>query len=131
MTMPSPSASNPDRRTVGERVTASFRLGADWQDNRHSVRGSSNQPMDPFEDHARVRVATFENAGIFAEATRQAGAKGRLVAGARVDWWTARDERRMITAGMRMGSGMPNPTAGLERKDTLPSGFIRYERDLG
>ena len=63
MMMPYPSVSNPDRRTVGGRVAAVLDLatatkatvGADLQDNRHSVRSSSNQPSDPYEAHARVR----------------------------------------------------------------------------
>ena len=139
MMMPNPSVSNPDRRTVGGRALASLhlgahtaaRIGADWQDDRHSVRSSSNQPVDPFEDHERMRDATFEDRGVFAEATREAGVRGRLVAGARVDWWTGRDERQTVSVGMGMGSAMPNPTAGLRRSETLPSGFLRYERGLG
>jgi len=137
MMMPNPSVANPDRRTVGGRMLASLhlgagtttRIGADWQDNRHSVRSSSNQPADPFEDHERMRDATFEDFGVFAEATH-GDSGGRLVAGARVDWWTGHDERQTVSVGMGMGSAMPNPTADLRRHETLPSGFLRYERGL-
>jgi iron complex outermembrane recepter protein len=136
--MPSPSVSNPDRRTVGGRVLASLRFGAgtearlgiDWQSNRHSVRGSPNQPADPFEGHARVRDAAFESTGAFAELTRAVSSGSRLVGGARVDWWTGHDERQTVSVGMGMGSAMPNPTAGLQRGETLPSGFLRYEHSL-
>ncbi len=135
MMMPRPSVANPDRRTVGARATASFRLGAaraklggDWQENRHSVRSSSNQTADPYETHARVRDANFTNAGVFTELTRSLGAPGRLVAGARLDWWSGEDLRASVSTGMAMAQ--PNPTAGLERDETLPGAFARYERDL-
>jgi hypothetical protein len=48
-----------------------------------------------------------------------------------VDWWTGRDERQSVSTGMGMGSAMPNPTVGLRRSETLPSGLARYERALG
>ena len=113
MMMPKPSAANPDRRTVGGRAMASLRFGArtqarvggDWQDNRHSVRSSSNQPTDPFESHERMRDATFENGGAFAEVTQETGGKGRLVGGVRVDWWTGRDERQTIVGRNGHGRG--------------------------
>lgn len=139
MMMPNPSVSNPDRRTVGGRVSANLELGAstkatlggDWQDNRHTVRSSSNQTTDPFEAHDRMRDAEFGNVGAFAELTRGAGSKGRIVAGARVDWWTGHDDRQSLTVGMGMGSATTNPTAAMRRRETLPSGFARYEREAG
>ncbi|MFN8094142.1 MAG: TonB-dependent copper receptor [Vicinamibacteria bacterium] len=135
-TMPNPSVSNPDRRTVGGRALAalhlgartSARVGADWQDNRHSVRSSSNQTADPFESHPRAEDATFENGGLFAELTRETAATARVVAGARVDRWSGRDERQRVSMGM--GTTTANPTAGLKREETLPSGFLRYEHGL-
>jgi iron complex outermembrane recepter protein len=128
MMMPAPSVSNPDRRTLGGRAAAALELGSrtqatlggDWQGNRHSVRSSSNQPSDPYETHERLRDAEFENFGGFAELTQGVGSAGSLVAGARADWWTGRDERPM-----------PNPTAGMERRETLLSGFARFEQGLG
>jgi len=139
MMMPRPSASNPDRRTVGGRLQASLALtgstratlGGDYQENRHSLRSSTNQPADPYQEHERVRDARFEDAGAFAELTQGLGARTRLVAGARLDWWTGEDERQNVSTGMGMGSAQPNPTAGLRRRETLPSGFARLERELG
>ena len=137
MMMPKPAVSNPDRRTVGARATATFKLGAatraklggDWQENRHSVRSSSNQTADPYEAHARVRDASFTNGGAFGELTRSLGGPGRLVAGARLDWWSGEDLRTSVATGMG-STAQPNPTAGLKRDETLPSAFARYERDL-
>ncbi|MCH3694997.1 TonB-dependent receptor, partial [Campylobacter lari] len=51
----------------------------------------------------------------------------RIIGGARVDWASAKDFRR-DNGSMMMP--MPNPTAGERRNETLPSGFLRYERDL-
>lgn len=137
MMMPNKSASNPDRRTRGARVMASFAfgdrtalsLGGDFQDNRHTVRSSSNQTAMPFETLGRVQDAEFDNGGAFAELTRTVGAKGRVVAGARGDRWTGTDQRKTIAVGM--GSAMANPTAGLTRHETLVSGFARYEQEIG
>ena len=139
MMMPGPSVANPDRRTVGARLGTTLELGkatraelgGDWQENRHSVRSSSNQPADPYEAHERTSDARFENAGAFAELTQGLGSRGRIVAGGRVDWWTGKDERQSVSVGMGMGAAMPNPTAGLSRSETLPSGFVRYEHELG
>jgi iron complex outermembrane receptor protein len=138
MMMPNPTVSNPDRRTFGARVQGSLRvgssteirLGGDWQGNRHSVRGSANQLADPYEARPRTQDATFDSAGFFAELVRPAGAAGRLVAGARLDWWSGRDERERVALGS-MGATVANPTAGRERGATLPSGFARYERVVG
>jgi iron complex outermembrane receptor protein len=95
------------------------------------VRGSSNQPADPFEARERLRDATFENAGAYGELTQELGARGRIVAGARVDWWTGVDERATVTTGMGMQAAVPNPTADLRRREVLPSVFARYERGFG
>jgi iron complex outermembrane receptor protein len=135
--MPGPSASNPDRRTVGGRVAAGFELaaatkatvGGDWQDNRHSVRSSSNQASDPYEAHARIGDAAFENLGAFGEVTQGVGPKGRVIAGARVDWWTGNDDRQTVKVGM--GPAVADPTAGMRRRETLVSGFARFEKEFG
>jgi len=137
-TMPSPSVSNPDRRTVGGRVSAALQfstaslatLGVDYQDNRHSIRKSTNQTSDPFEAKSRMSDAEFDNAGVYGELTQRMGAKNTIIAGARVDTWTGRDERKTIAIGM-MGATAPNPTAGMRRDETLASGFARYERGFG
>jgi iron complex outermembrane receptor protein len=136
MMMPAASVSNPDRRTLSARLAATFQLGSvlavlggDWQDNRHTVRGSSNQAHDPYAAQARVQDATFTNTGVFAEVSRALGARGRLATGARLDLWEGRDDRQAVALGM--SAALPNPTASTTRRETLPSGFVRYERELG
>jgi iron complex outermembrane recepter protein len=136
--MPYPSVSNPDRRTVGGRLSGTLQfaaatlatIGADYQDNRHSIRKSVNQPADPFEAKPRVSDAAFDNFGVYGELTQGLGTKGRIVAGGRVDAWTGRDERTAVAIGAA-GATAPNPTAGMRREETLASGFARYETEFG
>jgi iron complex outermembrane receptor protein len=137
MMMPFPAASNPDRRTVGgrglmelalgEALTA--RVGLDFQANEHSVRSTMNQTMMPYQDMRRVDDAEFRNQGLFGELHYAIEPRSRWIAGLRVDDWEARDERE--TVRLAMGMGMPNPTANAKRDETLGSGFLRHERDLG
>ncbi|MEZ5283919.1 MAG: TonB-dependent copper receptor [Vicinamibacterales bacterium] len=137
MMMRAPTVSNPDRRTLGGRAAIDMAWGGatmataglDWQNNRHAVRNSSNQDLDPFEAKDRIQDAAFNDVGIFGEMTRAIGARQRVIGGLRFDRWSARDDRVLVNLGM-MGTA-PNPTAGLERHETLPSGFGRYERELG
>jgi iron complex outermembrane receptor protein len=138
MMMPHPSVNNPDRRTVGGRVSAALQftaatlatIGADYQDNRHSMRRSVNQTTDPFEVKPRMSDAAFDNLGVYGELTQGLGVKHRIVAGGRVDAWAGRDERKTIAIGT-MGAMASNPTAGMRREETLASGFARYESEFG
>jgi iron complex outermembrane receptor protein len=75
-----------------------------------------------------VQDAAFNDVGVFGEVTHAAGASQRLIGGARVDAWRARDDRAMVMVSMMTAAA--NPTAGLERRQVLPSGFGRYEYDL-
>lgn len=136
--MPYPSVSNPDRRTVGGRVSADLRfsaatlatVGADYQDNHHTIRRSSNQTSDPYEAKGRSADAAFDNLGVFGELTQRLGAENRVLAGGRVDRWMGRDSRTTLAIGA-MGASVPNPTAGMRRDESLVSGFARYERAVG
>jgi iron complex outermembrane receptor protein len=69
--------------------------------------------------------ARFRTTGVFAEATIPFDARQRLIAGARGDRVSTSDQR--LVAGMM---AMPNPTANERRRDTLASGFVRYEHEL-
>ena len=116
-----PMESRLDRRTIGGRVATtwdfgnlSFVSGADMQTNTHRKRKSRNM----MSIHGWDKDAVFYNYGIFSEATWKFADNERLVGGARLDWASAEDDR---TA---------SATNGQERKKTLPSGFLRYERDL-
>ncbi|MDE2585278.1 MAG: TonB-dependent copper receptor, partial [Betaproteobacteria bacterium] len=131
--------SNPDRETIGARAAATLRLadvtklvlGLDTQSNKHTVRSSTNQDMDPYTSHSRAQDAQFRNAGIFGELTHWLDERNRVIAGLRADQWHAEDQRSNLIIGTGMSSvSKPNPTAGKSRNDTLSSGFGRFERDL-
>ncbi|MCL2876657.1 MAG: TonB-dependent copper receptor [Betaproteobacteria bacterium] len=123
------NVSNPDRQTTGLRLAGDFnlgemtllKLGVDQQSNRHKFRGSGpgSQDMSPYQSRDRVADAAFDDYGIFSELTHSLSTKNRLVGGLRADFWRAKDKRGTTS------------TAGESRSDTLPGGFIRYERDFG
>lgn len=128
--MPMPVAANVDRLTVGGRAAASWRwsafelsAGVDGHKSRHRER--SGVGRDAYRASPWSADAKLSSLGAFAEATWRTGPQARLIYGARLD--RARAEDRRATAGMMR---MPNPTFGDTRRETLPSGFVRYERDL-
>ncbi|MCL7713146.1 TonB-dependent copper receptor [Stenotrophomonas mori] len=129
--MPMAMASNVERRTRGGRVAAEWRwqdvavvAGVDAQDSRHRKRGGMGRGT--WRQLPWTRDAELDNRGVFSELTFGEGTPQRWVGGMRVDKASARDLRR--STGMM---GMPNPTAGQRREETLGSGFLRYERDHG
>jgi len=134
-TMPGKAVQNPDRRTTGGRLAldlalaraATATVGADLQQNEHSLRATMNQDMLPYQQMARVDDAWFRSVGFFGELNQPIGERARAIAGLRADLWDARDERETLRSGMTV---VPNPTAGAERETTLTSGFARLERDL-
>ncbi|KWU25009.1 MULTISPECIES: TonB-dependent copper receptor [Burkholderia] len=131
--MPMRMAADVRRRTVGARAAATLRFGddvklvtgVDAQSNRLDSRSSMgrqnyrNQPWDA--------QATMWNAGVFGELTWYTSDVARVIGGARVDYASAGDKRAM-TPGMM--TSKPNPTFDDDRMKVLPSGFVRYERDL-
>ncbi|KVM54009.1 TonB-dependent receptor [Burkholderia ubonensis] len=130
--MPMRMASEVRRRTLGARAAATFRFGDDFklvagvdaQSNRldsRSAMGRQNYADKPWNAQT-----TMWNAGAFGELTWYASDASRVIGGARVDYASARDKRP--TMGGMMGK--PNPTFDDDRSRVLPSGFIRYERDL-
>lgn len=128
--MPMPVAADVDRRTTGGRVATHWEwqplkliVGADHQRNQH--RGRSGMGIDTYSAEPWVPDARFSTTGVFAETTAPLDARQRLVAGARADRASTTDQR--LVAGMM---SMPNPTANERRRDTLASGFLRYEREL-
>lgn len=136
MMMPNPSASNPDRDTIGGRAAAELALapsrrltlGLDLQNNIHTVRTTMNQIAMPYESMPRVEDANFRNFGVFAELHDDLSDETRLIAGLRNDWSQAQDKRENVNLGMMTTAA--NPSAGQTRKDSLTGGFVRYERDL-
>jgi iron complex outermembrane receptor protein len=129
--MPMAMAADVDRRTTGGRVATHWEwqpvklvVGADHQRNRHRERSGSDRA--PYSAQPWTPDARFSNTGLFAEITFALEARQRVVAGARADRASATDQRQ-TTGGMMP---MPNPTANARRRETLGSGFVRYERDL-
>jgi len=128
--MPMPMASNVERRTQGGRAALGWGwtrwdlvAGVDGQRSRHRERSAMGR--DAYRALPWSTDAEFRNLGAFAEATWRFAPQARWVAGARVDRTEATDER--ATTGMM---GVPNPTAGATRRETLPGGFLRFEQDL-
>lgn len=129
--MPMPMASNVDRRTRGGRIAAtasgesvSATFGLDGQDSRHRNRSASGRGA--YLSLPRVEDADFRQLGAFTEVNFGHGQPARWIAGLRLDRAEASDHR--ATAGM---TGMPNPSNGQTRRETLRSGFLRHEREIG
>ncbi len=131
--MPMPMASNVERRTTGGRAAATFDLGAvelvagaDLMDSRHRRRSAMGRGA--YEAQAWDTDARFDNRGLFAETSIARDGGARWIGGARVDRAGAEDGRDSVAAGHGHGGhGMPNPTAGQSREETLAAGFLRYE----
>ncbi|MCB5162182.1 TonB-dependent copper receptor [Marinomonas algarum] len=100
-----------DRRTTGGRVASTF----DW-DTKSLVAGLDAKQ----EVHRKNGTEDYsqEQVGVFSELTLFMDNDDRVVSGLRLDHISATDE----TATSK--------TAGDTRKDTLISGFSRFERDL-
>ena len=134
--MPAHAVSNPDRRTLGAKAlvrlapaeSSQLALGIDHQKNRHSLRSTGDEAAAPYETKPRTRDAGFAQWGAFGELTQKFGDADRLIGGFRLDRWRATDRRASVALGM--AGGAPNPTAGQRRRTELPSGFLRWERDL-
>ncbi len=130
--MPMRMASEVRRRTLGARAAATFRFGSDFklvtgvdaQSNRLDSRGAMGRQN--YGDKPWDAQATMWNAGAFGELTWYASDASRVIGGARVDYASARD-KRPTTGGMMSKA---NPTFDDTRSRVLPSGFVRYERDL-
>lgn len=128
--MPMPMASNVAHRTTGGRVAATWgtdawelTAGLDSRQSRHSRRSAGGRGN--YRKVAWNTDAEFGNLGVFAESHWHAGPR-HVIAGLRMDRAEVEDRRQ--TTGSMMP--MPNPTAGMRRQETLPSGFARYEQDL-
>ncbi|WP_242612416.1 TonB-dependent copper receptor [Corticibacter populi] len=136
--MSMPMASNPDRRTRGGRASATLRLAQDWlleagvdhTRSRHSARSGS--PSAPYSSKPRVRDFESTNTGLFGELTWHASEAQRVIGGLRMD--RTRATRYAATSSMGGMGGMGGASTGMsvatKRNDSLPSGFLRWERDL-
>ncbi len=143
--MSMPMASNPRRTTSGLRVAGTFELspstslvaGVDAINSPHDARSGS--ATKPYEDQPRVRDAKFSNTGVFAELTQRLNDSSRLIGGLRLDHAEAWRYPTSGSGGMHMMMGsmegmdghasMP-ATSNHREKSALPSGFVRWEKDL-
>ncbi|MDD5056294.1 MAG: TonB-dependent copper receptor [Sideroxydans sp.] len=130
------AAMNPDRKTTGGKLLGTLqlsemsqiKLGMDMQNNVHTARvGAAPGYMGDYSIKPRVKDAEFKNVGVFGELHQAMSEAKRVVAGLRADSWQATDYRATIARGM---TTVANPTANQTRKQTLPSGFARYEQDV-
>lgn len=133
------SAMNPDRKTTGGRIAATLlsgetskvTIGLDSQTNTHTNRmvmlAASVAAAEAYKNAARAEDAQFRNTGVFGEVSHIVSERGKLIGGLRLDEWQAKDSRQMIMVGM---GAVMNPTANQSRKETLGSGFARYEQDM-
>jgi len=139
--MSMPMGDDVRRRTLGGRVEAAWRFsdafklvtGVDAQSNRldsRSVMSMSMAHIPSLSSKPWDAQANMWNAGLFGELTWYANDASRVIGGARLDYAGARDERPTTGSVMGMGMAMPNPTFGDTRSRVLPSGFVRYERDI-
>ncbi|MDR0529871.1 MAG: TonB-dependent copper receptor [Zoogloeaceae bacterium] len=130
-------ASNPDRKTFGGRFAVtllpaerfSLVIGADTQKNIHTARsGGRSGAANYYREQNRKEDFRFRGFGFFGEATWQASAHGSVIFGAREDTWRTKDNRATLSVGSgMMAAARPNPTYGQSRRETLFSGFARYE----
>lgn len=131
---------NPDRKTTGGRLSATLqlaetsrlKLGVDAQNNVHTGRSgastSATGATSAYLNASRVKDAEFKDVGVFGELHQDVSDASRVIVGLRADQWQATDARSMVMRSM-MNSVM-NPTANKTRKETLTSGFARYELDV-
>jgi iron complex outermembrane receptor protein len=121
------SVNNPDRETQSAKVSADLAIsaatlltvGANWQGNEHTLRKVSNVVSatlaDAYENMPRTLDMDTDIKGLFGELRHDLAGDRRIVAGLRVDDWSA----DRIIAGTAYGAD-----------ETLKSGFVRYEQDL-
>jgi iron complex outermembrane receptor protein len=126
--MPMPMASNVAQRTQGGRLALAWNTdawdlnaGLDVRDSLHRKRGAMGR--DAYRSQPWTTDARSDNIGVFAELGWNFAPRQRLVGGLRVDRASVQDERAS-TGGMMP---QPNPTHSVTRRETLPSGLIRWE----
>ncbi|EXF44144.1 outer membrane protein OprC [Pseudomonas sp. BAY1663] len=148
MMMPNPTLSRVDRRTLGGRLVGTWqwadvelKAGVDAQRSEHrkvmNPAGAANQMVTAAGSDALPWVpdAMLHSYGLFGELTWDMSETRKIVSGLRIDLHEAEDQRAFFrshdTSSMPIVSrDWDNPTAGETRRDTLYSGFVRYEEEL-
>ncbi len=121
---------NPDRTTDGARLAATLALtdatratvGFDYQQHKHTLRqwtaADNMYTAIDVNSKARTPDMTFENLGVFAEATHQLNPRDRVVGGLRFDTLDVLNEKTT-------GSG-----ALASDTDQTKGAFLRHEHDF-
>ncbi len=152
MMMTQPTLSRVDRRTLGGRLVGTWqwsdvdlKAGIDAQRSEHrkvmNPAGAVNQMVAAAGSDALPWVpdAVLHSYGLFGELTWQLSEREKVISGLRLDLHEATDERAFFNShhptlkkmmGMPVSQDWTNPTAGDTRRDTLYSGFMRYEKEL-
>lgn len=130
-TAPSYMVSNPDRKTFGGRFAITLApgdhtrmtLGVDQREYVQRFRSgmsrvSAEAAESGYLSKDRADNMSFKQRGLFGEATRLLAEERRIVGGVRMDWHEVQD--RLATS----------ITRGRTDKESLGSGFLRYENDF-
>lgn len=146
--MPMPTLSHVDRRTLGGRLVGTWqwsevelKAGVDAQRSEHrkvmNPAGAVNQMVSAAGSNALPWVpdAMLHSYGLFGELSWDLTDTRKVIGGLRIDWHEAEDRREFFRShdlsSMPMVSrDWDNPGAGETRRDTLYSGFLRYEEAL-
>lgn len=117
MMMPKETATNVTRKTLNARMAVTqewdkFELitGVDTQNNEHSTRKTDTDRNIPYQNLPRNKDMQFQSIGGFGELSYQLNDQNKLVTGVRVD--------QVEVDAVQTAQ---------QRKETLPSGFIRLE----
>ncbi|MBA1240839.1 TonB-dependent copper receptor [Pseudomonas kunmingensis] len=144
--MPDPTLSRVDRRTLGGRLVGTWqwtdvelKAGVDAQRSEHrklmNPSLAVNLPVAAAGSDALPWIpdAMLHSYGVFGELSWQLSEREKLISGLRLDLHEAEDQRRLFNshnASTMKKEDWDNPTAGDTRRDTLYSGFVRYEEEL-
>jgi len=144
--MPNPTLSRVDRRTLGGRLVGTWqwtdvelKAGVDAQRSEHrklmNPSLAVNLPVAAAGSDALPWIpdAMLHSYGVFGELSWQLSEREKLISGLRLDLHEAEDQRRLFNshnASTMKKEDWDNPTAGDTRRDTLYSGFVRYEEEL-
>lgn len=131
------TVSNPDRTTDGARAAVTLNtsdktkvtLGVDTKRDVHTLRkgNNANVALAAVDNKARDEDMSFSQTGLFGEVKYSMTEESRVIGGLRIDQHEAKDSRATVT----VGAATPvNATKGMTDKDTLKSGFVRYEKDM-
>ncbi|NTV95484.1 MAG: TonB-dependent copper receptor [Thiobacillus sp.] len=125
--------SNPDRETRSAKLGADLALadatlltvGVNWQANEHTLRKAGAMMTAPdLDDYDRAKDMETDMVGLYGELRHELAADSRVIAGLRVDDWSADRHANAYSTPAN------NPLHNAGADETLKSGFIRYERDL-